>query len=460
MSESFIKRFEVLFPEIAWGDAGEISGDDSVIRYLMRKLAPRRHLEFGTWKGEGVMRVLESCDASVWTLNLWEGEDKADGTWAYGESTNMPDWEILPQFEQRYGRMLDLRTDAGALIGHKYLAAGMGHRVNQIYCDSRKWDDLAYPDGFFDSAFVDGGHDAETARSDMYRALRLLRPGGLLLLHDFCPDPSVNAQNPSTVGVTAMVAEELSTLRELCEDVFYIEGTWLLCAVRKRQITEQDREREKSVFAAARERGSNAVPPVKPQKDKNAATRNLLYDSAEDHMPVAARYAKDGCDVFPTSEDDHVWTPFFFMPPVSEQTIFLKLDFGGDNDGSQVYQCLAQDEDYSTIGAAVWPPHNDEKELRIRIMNPGIKMRLIFVPHSQAPHAVPVGISVMTDTPVAAFVDRLRKSEKARISLLRAKDEVIAEKDRVIFEKQRDVDNLLASRWRKLGRKLGIVKKY
>ncbi len=203
--------------------------DVRILRYLFRNFRPNRHLEFGTWKGNGVRRVLEECgNASVWTVNLWEGEDRPDGTWAYGENYKDEDIAVVgAEFEGEY-----IRTDAGVMIGIEYLKAGLGSRVSQIYSDSRLWNDSAYPDGFFDSVFVDGGHDADTARSDVQKALRLLRPGGLLLLHDFCPRPEEYSRFPNTVGITNMVAEEIGNIAMMCSDFFWIEDTWLFCGIR------------------------------------------------------------------------------------------------------------------------------------------------------------------------------------------------------------------------------------
>ncbi len=210
--------------------------DARVLRYLFRNFAPRRHLEFGTWKGKGARRVLEECeDAVVWTVNLWEGEYKQDGTWAYAGKQD--------------GKKV--RTDAGGMIGIEYLQAGLGNRVNQIYSDSRLWDDTVYPDGFFDSVFVDGGHDAETSRADLYKALRLLRPGGLLLLHDFSPSGEVHAQFPSTAGVSCMVAEELENIAACCEEFFHVEDTWLFCAIRRREATGEQALREVELIREA-----------------------------------------------------------------------------------------------------------------------------------------------------------------------------------------------------------------
>jgi hypothetical protein len=102
---------------------------------------------------------------------------------------------------------------------------------------------------------VDGGHDAATSRADLYKALRLLRPGGLLLCHDFCPEPEVNAQFASTVGVAGMLADELPDLKTLCDALFHVKDTWLLCGVRRRETGEEEKRRERALFAQAKAEG-------------------------------------------------------------------------------------------------------------------------------------------------------------------------------------------------------------
>lgn len=53
------------------------------------------------------------------------------------------------------------RTDAGGYIGRIYRERGLGHRVRQVYCDSRDWNTANYPADFFDSVLIDGGHQPD-----------------------------------------------------------------------------------------------------------------------------------------------------------------------------------------------------------------------------------------------------------------------------------------------------------
>mgnify|MGYP001569251465 CR=1 FL=1 len=189
--------------------------DAPIFRYVYRNFRPKRHLEFGTWQGLGATFCLEECDAAVWTINLPFGENNQDGSNAYGyygrEQEALLAWAekiglpIKPSRDRpvlnSFARILQnkkkgppvLRTDSIGFIGRFYLEKGLGHRVCQIYSDSRKWDTSNYPPGFFDSALVDGGHTYELVDNDTRKALQLVRSGGLVLWHDFCPDPQALA---------------------------------------------------------------------------------------------------------------------------------------------------------------------------------------------------------------------------------------------------------------------------
>ena len=228
LAEGDIRRGKAL---IDWRKEDD---DSPILRYIYRNFRPRKHLEFGTWKGHGVVECVESCNATVWTINLLEGEIVHDGSWAYSENVNagnvLPTGAaMVPINEER----VSVRTDAFGAIGHMYLQAGYGCRVCQIYADSRDWDTSAYPDGFFDTCLIDGGHDRDVVVNDMHKAIPLLRPGGLLMLHDFCPTVEVVAACTSPRGVIEAVEAERDFLNAALTDLFWIEPSWLLLGVRR-----------------------------------------------------------------------------------------------------------------------------------------------------------------------------------------------------------------------------------
>lgn len=220
------------------GDWHMEEDDAPVFAYLYRYFQPRRHLEFGTWQGFGTRLCLESCSATVWTLNLPEGESKADGSWAYGErvrdETQAPPGAVRVNFGQdESGPRTYHRTDAGGYIGRLYRENGLGHRVCQIYCDSRQWDTSAYPPGFFDSVLVDGGHQHDVVVNDTRKAVPLLRSGGLMLWHDYCPHPDILARSQVTQGVVGAIQTLLPELAEQFSDLFWVDPSYILVGIKK-----------------------------------------------------------------------------------------------------------------------------------------------------------------------------------------------------------------------------------
>jgi predicted O-methyltransferase YrrM len=206
--------------------------DAPLFRFLYRNLKPRRHLEFGTWRGTGTVYCLEESSATVWTINLLQGETDAEGRWAY--DAWLPDDQCAAGLVTRTaqnGRTV-VRTDARDAIGSEYLKRNLGHRVCQIYSDSRHWDDSNLPDGFFDSILIDGGHTRDVVESDTEKSLRLARPGGIIMWHDFCPEEDVLAECASTRGVFDAIENMKCEIRNEVSQLFWINPSWILLAVK------------------------------------------------------------------------------------------------------------------------------------------------------------------------------------------------------------------------------------
>jgi predicted O-methyltransferase YrrM len=211
----------------------KMAADGDLLRQIFRGFRPTRHLEVGTWLGDGVLRCVEECDATVWTINLLEGESRPGGGWAYGERMRR-EWERVRRWAHFDGPKDNegVRTDAHGMIGFNYLHAGWGKRVCQIYADSREWDTRAYPNGFFDTALIDGGHTASVVESDTRNALRLVRSGGLVMWHDFCPREDVMRECESTRDVYRVVTTHLDELMAPLARLFWIDPSWLLVGIR------------------------------------------------------------------------------------------------------------------------------------------------------------------------------------------------------------------------------------
>lgn len=204
--------------------------DDSVIlSYIYRNFRPKRHLEFGTWKGFGTTLCLESCEATVWTINLLEGEKSKDDKWLYYESLEKYSW--LPTWVKKLNfKFLQYseQTDSFEFIGQAYKNMDLGNRVCQIYCNSKYWDTSNYPLGFFDTIMIDGGHTKEAVSNDMHKAMPLLKPGGLIFFHDYCPKEEIIEKCPSTRGAYQAIRENMEYLEENLYQLFWVNPSWLL----------------------------------------------------------------------------------------------------------------------------------------------------------------------------------------------------------------------------------------
>lgn len=191
----------------------------AIYRYIYRNARPRRHFEFGTWEGFNVVLCAQSSEAEIWTLNLPDGERDAAGRPVYGSTA--PWW-----------RPDEAGGDSGAAIGWRYRQAGYSGRVHQILCDSRTFDDSTFPAGWFDTVLIDGGHQPDVVASDTDKALRLVRRSGIVIWHDFCPDPRTLSQAPAPPGVMRAVLDHFESWRPSLSRLFWVRPGWMLIGVR------------------------------------------------------------------------------------------------------------------------------------------------------------------------------------------------------------------------------------
>ena len=65
-----------------------------------------------------------------------------------------------------------------------YSGTPTSDRVQQLYGDSKQFDETPYL-GWADLVFVDGSHARSYVESDSTKAMRIVKPGGLVLWHDY-----------------------------------------------------------------------------------------------------------------------------------------------------------------------------------------------------------------------------------------------------------------------------------
>jgi FkbM family methyltransferase len=200
--------------------------DAPILKYIYSQLKPRRHLEFGTWEGFGVTLCASSCDAEIWTINLPEGELDQTGSAIYSQlidrngAGNEQDQEWI-------------QTDAGTNIGWRYRAAGFSDRVHQILIDSREWDSSVFGRESFDSVLIDGGHTPDVVANDTNKSIPLLRSGGLMVWHDFCPDREALSRQKAPQGVMRAIIENGTFWRQQFSGIYWIRPSMILVGRKK-----------------------------------------------------------------------------------------------------------------------------------------------------------------------------------------------------------------------------------
>lgn len=145
----------------------------------------RRIFEFGTYRGQTTCGLASVCkDAQIYTLNLPPDDD--------------------PRYAPYIGMYIARSPDRD--------------RITQIYSDSRAFDTAPYRESM-DYIFIDGDHSYEGVKNDTEKALQLLKPGGVIVWHDYA------AKSPGVLDYLAEFSQErpLFRLRKTCLAV-YVDG--------------------------------------------------------------------------------------------------------------------------------------------------------------------------------------------------------------------------------------------
>lgn len=125
--------------------------------------------EFGTGTGKTayLWAINQPADGTVTTLTL-APEQLADYQPASGDEDRATDYA---RRESAFTRFLYSGTEAEA-------------KITQLFGDSKRFDPAPWL-GRCDVVFVDGSHAESYVRSDSASALAMVRPGGLVLWHDY-----------------------------------------------------------------------------------------------------------------------------------------------------------------------------------------------------------------------------------------------------------------------------------
>jgi len=146
---------EEVFP-FAFLDGGSLPTDLALLRILAKKLNAQTYFEIGTWRGESVSNVA-SIIPNCFTLNLSTDQMRARN-WA----------EDYIQLHGHYSSSIK--------------------SITHLHGDSRDFDFTEYI-GKMDLVFVDGDHHYLSVVQDTLTAFKLIRPGGIIVWHDYGHSP-------------------------------------------------------------------------------------------------------------------------------------------------------------------------------------------------------------------------------------------------------------------------------
>ena len=187
----------VLEPDAA---DGNVSGFElMVLAGIVRRRQPRTCFEIGTFDGRTTLNLTANMPPNgvVYTLDL--------------PPASLPNTSlaVAPGDEQ-----FVLKSESGA----RFKNAEFVDRITQLWGDSATFDYTNYL-GKMDLVFVDGAHSYEYVKKDTETALALIRPGGVILWHDY--------GSPYWKGLTAAMNEMQRDLSAL-KSMRHIKGTSLV----------------------------------------------------------------------------------------------------------------------------------------------------------------------------------------------------------------------------------------
>lgn len=142
---------------------GNIDARDLImISSLCAHLCPKVIFEFGTFDGRTTLHLALNAPANAWVMTI---DLPADDP-IRRETTD------------------DTFYTNDVVIGHHFVNTESAGRIEQIFGNSVDFDHAPLRDKV-DLVFVDAGHEYKLVKSDGTKALEMVRPGGVILWHDY-----------------------------------------------------------------------------------------------------------------------------------------------------------------------------------------------------------------------------------------------------------------------------------
>ena len=138
----------------------------------MREVDAKKVLEIGTFNGNTTLNIAANLpdDGEVVTMDLPLDEPGEYGLKVEEGMRNVTDRQV---------------------IGQQFKGHELARKIRQVFGDTAKADFNAL-EGPFDVAFIDGCHDYAYVKSDTDNVLKVMRPGGCVLWHDYAEMESVS----------------------------------------------------------------------------------------------------------------------------------------------------------------------------------------------------------------------------------------------------------------------------
>jgi predicted O-methyltransferase YrrM len=160
-----------LATEVAFIGATVLGGTSDFEAWILAVLAKRSAVmfEFGTCTGKTAYLWARNLppEGLVYTLTL-----APDQLTLYQHAEGDNGWAAV-----------SVRQES-VFTTFRYSGTAVEHKVVQLYGDSKAFDEGPFEDRC-DVVFVDGSHGYSYVRSDSAKALRMVKPGGVVLWHDY-----------------------------------------------------------------------------------------------------------------------------------------------------------------------------------------------------------------------------------------------------------------------------------
>lgn len=156
---------------IGRGSIAVAGGTSDAEAWILAVLAKRARLafEFGTCTGKTAYLWARNMPADGQVVTLTLGPDQRAAYQGHARDNAADVANAL--FESRFTTF-------------RYTGTAEASRIIQLFGDSKTFDESEYV-GRCDLVFVDGSHAYSYVHSDSRKALRMVRPGGVVLWHDY-----------------------------------------------------------------------------------------------------------------------------------------------------------------------------------------------------------------------------------------------------------------------------------